>query len=59
MLLHKWKGMLYLENNSPDMSNLLNNLNSMMDNGTIPDNVKNIINNIKNNSNNSEANSRR
>lgn len=51
--------MLYLENNSPDMSNLLNNLNSMMDNGTIPDNVKNIINNIKNNSNNSEANSRR
>lgn len=51
--------MLYLENNSPDMSNLLNNLNSMMDNGTIPDNVKNIINNIKNNSNNSEASSRR
>ena len=42
-----------MDNNSGDMSNLINNINSMLENGSIPDNIKNLLNNIKNNSSNS------
>ena len=35
----------------PDMSNIMNQINSMLQNNEIPDDIKNIINNFKNSSN--------
>ena len=43
---------------SDDMSDVFNNIKSMMDNGNLPDNIQEIVNNIKNSntSNNTENN---
>lgn len=38
---------------SDDMSDIFNNIKSMMDSGNIPDNLKEIVNNFKNNENTS------
>lgn len=38
-------------------SDFMNNLNSMMNNGNIPDDIKNLINNFKNNNSSSNDNS--
>lgn len=35
-------------NNSVDMSGFMNNLNGMLENGSMPDNIKNLLNNMKN-----------
>ena len=38
--------------NNNDMSNIMNKINTMMNNGEIPDDVKNMMNNFLNNNNN-------
>lgn len=37
---------------SDDMSNILNNIKNMMDNGNLPDNLQEIVNNLKSNEKN-------
>ena len=41
---------------SDDMSDIFNNIKSMMDNGNIPDDIQNIVNNLKNSSNDNKDN---
>ena len=36
---------------SDDMSNIINNIKNMMDNGNLPDNLQEMVNNFKNNEN--------
>lgn len=42
--------------NNTDMNNIMNQINSMMQNNEIPDDLKNIINNFKSSSNSSNSN---
>ena len=51
---------IYLERtvfymNENDMSNIVNQLNKMMQNNEIPDGLKDIVNNFKNSSNNTNS----
>lgn len=41
--------------NENDMSNIVNQLNKMMQNNEIPDGLKDIVNNFKNSSNNANS----
>lgn len=40
---------------SDDMSNIINNIKNMMDNGNLPDNLQEIVNNFKSNENSSNV----
>ena len=41
---------------SDNMSDIFNNIKSMMDNGNIPDDIQNMVNNLKNSNNDNNEN---
>lgn len=54
MILHLLERTVFYMNEN-DMSNIVNQLNKMMQNNEIPDGLKDIVNNFKNSSNNANS----